>query len=405
MKNLIAIILLGSLTTIAGSALAQNENDKPTVDPEDAIIRLDPTASGLDIWSRLRDTSKDADREPGLIPTGRLRQPGVLSFFSLPLAFTPEDLIAADVDVAILGAPLDMGYRMRGARQGPTALRASIGVGRGSGSLPHLHTGVAWKRELVAVDYGDAPIDGLSTERSMPPVRKLVREIAETGAIPIVIGGDHSLEYPNVAAVSDVYGKKNVGVIHFDAHFDAGDSDGGHLISHGQPIRRLVDDGHILGKNYIQVGLRGYWPGEDGFKWMREQKMRYHTMAEIEHFGWDEVMEGVLNEANDGPEYLYISFDIDVLDPAYTPGTGTPESGGLTPREVFPLIRTLCSENNLVGFDLVELNPLVDPGYTTVLNSSMIVQECLTGIAMRKKGITERGYLDPLRLYDDAEEE
>ena len=129
MKNLIAIILLGSLTTIAGSALAQNENDKPTVDPEDAIIRLDPTASGLDIWSRLRDTSKDADREPGLIPTGRLRQPGVLSFFSLPLAFTPEDLIAADVDVAILGAPLDMGYRMRGARQGPTALRASIGVG------------------------------------------------------------------------------------------------------------------------------------------------------------------------------------------------------------------------------------------------------------------------------------
>jgi agmatinase len=129
--------------------------------------------------------------------------------------------------------------------------------------------------------------------------------------------------------------------------------------------------------------------------------MRYHTMAEIERDGWDAVMDRVLNEANDGPEYLYISFDIDVLDPSFTPGTGTPEPGGLTTREVFPLIRTLCSENNLVGFDLVELNPLVDPGYTTVLNSGRVVQECLTGIAMRKKGITDRGYYNPLTVEDD----
>jgi len=401
MKNSFFVAVLSSLVALPVVCMAQDES---AVDAEAAIIRLDPNAEGLDVWSQLRDTSNDAQREPGLIPTGRLRRPGVLSFFSLPLAFTPEDLKAANVDVAIMGAPLDMGFRMRGARQGPTALRASIGVSRGSGNLPHMHVGVAWKKELVAVDYGDAPLDGLSTERSMPPVRKLVREIAETGAIPIIIGGDHSLEYPNVAAITDVYGKTNVGVIHFDAHFDAGDSLGGHLISHGQPIRRLIDDGHILGKNYIQVGLRGYWPGEDGFKWMRENEMRYHTMAEIERYGWDAVMERVLDEANDGPEYLYISFDIDVFDPAYMPGTGTPESGGLTPREVFPLVRTLCSENNLVGFDLVELNPLVDPGYTTVLNSNMLVQECLTGIAMRKTGVTERGYLNPLTVGDDQDD-
>jgi agmatinase len=204
--------------------------------------------------------------------------------------------------------------------------------------------------------------------------------------------------------VADVYGKENVGVIHFDAHFDAGDNINGHLISHAQPIRRLIDDGHVLGKNYIQVGLRGYWPGEDGFNWMRENNMRYHTMAEIERHGWDAVMERVLDEANDGPEYLYISFDIDVLDPAYMPGTGTPESGDLTPREVFPLLRTLCSENNLAGFDLVELNPLVDPGYTTVLNSNRLVQECLTGIAMRKAGVTERGYLNPLTVDDEQDD-
>lgn len=401
MKIRLVFAAVVGLIALPVVCVAQDVGKAVAIDPEDAIIRLDPNAEGLDVWSQLRDTSDDAEREPGLVQTGRLNRPGVLSFFSLPLAFTPEDLEAAEVDVAILGAPLDTGYGMRGARSGPPALRKGLGQGRSGGSLPHMHVGVAWKKELVAVDYGDAPLDVLSVERSMPPVRKLVREIAETGAIPIVIGGDHSLEYPDVAGVADVYGKENVGVIHFDAHFDAGANRSGHLISHGQPIRRLIEDGHVLGKNYIQVGLRGYWPGEKGFNWMREHDMRYHTMAEIERHGWDAVMEQVLDEANDGPEYLYVSFDIDVLDPAFMPGTGTPVSGGLMPREVFPLVRTLCSENNLVGFELVELNPLVDPGYTTVLNSGMLVQECLTGIAMRKKGVTGRGYLSPLTVDDD----
>ncbi len=379
---------------------AQDEPDSDVAEPEDAVIRLDPNDPDINPWSQLRNTADDAQRDPGLIQIARIRRPGVLSFFGLPVALTQEDLRAAKVDIAFVGARVDMGVGMRGAGEGPAALRRSMG-NLGDGFLPHMHVGVAWRRELVAVDYGDAPIDILSVERSMPPVRRLVREIAETGAIPIVIGGDHSLEYPNVAGVADVYGKRNVGVIHFDAHFDAGDPISGHLISHAQPIRRLVDEGHILGRNYIQVGLRGYWPDEDGFRWMRENQFRYHTMAEIERDGWDVVMTRVLDEANDGPEYLYISFDIDVLDPAYTPGTGTPEPGGLTPREVFPLVRNLCTENNLVGFDLVELNPLVDPGYTTVLNANRIVQECLTGIAMRKKGLSERGYLNPLTSDDD----
>ena len=131
---------------------------------------------------------------------------------------------------------------------------------------------------------------------------------------------------------------------------------------------------------------------------MRENNFRYHTMVEIERDGWDAVMQRILAEANDGPEYLYVSFDIDVLDPAYASGTGTPEPGGLTTREVFPLVRALCTENNLVGFELVELNPLVDPGYTTVMNANRLVQECLTGIAMRKVGITDGAYLNPLTV-------
>ena len=246
----------------------------------------------------------------------------------------------------------------------------------------------------------------LSTERTVHAVRRFVREVASVTidggehVIPVIIGGDHSLMYPDVAALADVYGKGNVGVIHFDSHYDAGKYMFGHLIGHGQPVYRLINEGHVPGENFIQVALRGYYPDMDTFKWMREQGLRYHTMAEIELRGFAAVMEDVIREAGEGPEYLFISFDIDALDPAYMPGTGTPEPGGLTTREAFPIVRRLCAETNVVGFELVELAPLADPGYTTVLNSERIVRECLTGIAMRKKGITDRYYMNPLTSGD-----
>ena len=392
------LVLFGALIPIW---IVVGQDFTPSVfDRNDGSIPLNPNDPSFDPWSQLRDPANDPDREPGPFYPGRLRNTGVLTFFNLPIAINPADLTAGNVDVAILGAPLDMGVGMRGTAFGPGSLRESLGVS-GGGGLPHMHVGVAWKRELRVVDYGNSPIDRFSVERSMLPVRELVREIASTGALPLIIGGDHSLEYPDVAGVADIYGKENVGVIHFDAHYDAAtEGYSGHLISHAQPVFRLIEEGHVLGQNYIQVGLRGYWPGEDGFEWMRENNFRYHTMVEIERDGWDVVMQRILAEANDGPEYLYVSFDIDVLDPAYASGTGTPEPGGLTTREVFPLVRALCTENNLVGFELVELNPLVDPGYTTVMNANRLVQECLTGIAMRKTGITDGAYLNPLTVED-----
>lgn len=358
--------------------------------PESALIRLDPNADRLDPC-RPRDISRDPKRDPGPIGAN-----GALSFFGLPIAVTAEDLKAGKVDVALLGAPIDMGVGFRGAGEGPTAFRATRG---GGGSMEAM---INWRTELKAADYGDAPIDQFSIERSVPCVMRLVREIADAGAIPVIIGGDHSLEYPDVAALASKYGKENVGVIHFDSHYDAGpvSERRGHLITHAQPVRRLVDDGWILGKNYIQVGLRGSWPGPEGFEWMRKNAFRYHTMAEIERDGWPAVMTRVLREANDGPRNLFISFDVDVMDPAYTSGTGTPVPGGLTPREVFPLVRGLCAQQNMVGFDLVELAPTLDPGYTTALNAKQVVNECLTGIALRKKGLTDPRYLSPLTVDD-----
>jgi agmatinase len=330
---------------------------------------------------------------------------GIPTFFHLPIALTPEDLKAGKVEVAILGAYTDMSGGMRGAQHGPSAFRNSeVYGGWGSVGTPHMHVMLDPFEELVAVDFGDAPIDIMSTERSIHAIREFVRSAVEVEyapgkhVMPIIIGGDHSLMHPDVAALVDVYGNGNVGVIHFDAHYDAGKYGFGHLINHGMPVYRLIEEGLVPGKNFIQVGLRGYYPDEESFEWMRKNGFRYHTMTEVEQRGWDAVMEDVIEEANDGPEYLFISFDIDVIDPAFVPGTGTPEPGGLLPREAFPIVRRLCAESNVVGFELVELNPLVDPTYVSAMNANRVVRECLTGLAMRKKGLTGKHYLSPLTV-------
>ena len=374
------------------------------------VIPMDTDDITYDAWKLIRDNLSEG-REPG--PIDIQRQPfslgfnGIPTFFRLPVALTQADLKAGDVDVAFLGAHADMGLGVRGASQGPNALRASIGdyVAYGLGSMAHMGTLVNPFVEMTMVDYGDAPVDPLSTERTNESVRFMVREIAQvvredgSHVIPFIIGGDHSLAYPNIAGVTDVYGKGNVSVIHFDAHYDA-TMWFGHLSSHGSWVKRLIYEGHIPGKNWIQVGLRGYYPDADSFEWMREQEMRYHPMAEVEKRGWDAVLEDVIEEAREA-DHIFISWDVDVMDPAFVPGTGTPEPGGLLPREAFPIMRRLCAESNVIGVDIVELAPSRDPTYVSMLNVNRVVRECLTGIAMRKKGIDEAHYLSPLTI-DDA---
>jgi len=344
-------------------------------------------------WRAERPKSMDPKREDGPIALGRYDgEGGPPTFGGLPLALSKEDLIAGEVDVAILGAPLNMGsgWRDSGA-EATTAMRLQ---GWPIGSHDQ-YVQIAASKVLTIVDYGDVAIDNNSTERSMSHVREKVREIAQTGAVPVIIGGDHSLEYPNVAALADVYGKEKVSVIHFDSHYDAWWG-GAHLIGHGVPVYRLINEGHVRAADYIQVGLRSSGPGKSGFKWMREQGMRYHTMAEVEKRGWHAVLDRVVEEASEEGRKIHISFDIDVLDPAFATATGTPVPGGLNMREAITIVRRLCAESNVVSFDLVELHPALDPTYKTVLNSAFIVKACLTGLAMNKEGKTAEHYLSPL---------
>jgi len=356
-------------------------------------IPLNMESSEFNAWRLQRPRSMDPEREAGPVSLGRYDgYGGPPTFGGLPLALSKEDLVAGEVDVAILGAPLNMGSGWRDSGERATADLRLLGWPIGNRDQ---YVQVNAGEVLTIVDYGDVAIDNNSTERSMRHVREIVREIASTGAVPMIVGGDHSLEYPNVAGLADVYGKENVSVIHFDSHYDAWWG-GTHLIGHGYPVYRLINEGHVRAADYIQVGLRSGWPDKAGFNWMREQGMRYHNMAEVEQRGWPAVLDRVVAEASEEGRKLHISFDIDVLDPAFTVATGTPVPGGITMREAITIVRRLCAESNVVGFDLVELHPALDPTYKTTLNSAHIIKACLTGLAMNKEGMTAEHYLSPL---------
>ncbi|MDP5053385.1 MAG: agmatinase family protein, partial [Congregibacter sp.] len=317
-----------------------------------AAIPLNTESEDFNSWKLMNPKALATQREPGPINLSYYAgggRGGVQTFAGAPVAIYPEDLVAGDVEVAIVGAPLDMGSYYRGQRFGPQAMRTGyFGAGNDMATM------INPSKVLSIVDYGDIAIDNMSTELSVHHVRERVAEIAATGAIPFIVGGDHSLEYPDIAGLADVHGKGSFGVVHFDSHFDAGKGQA-HYITHGQPVYRAIKEGHVKAENFIQVGLRGPWPGDWGFEWMRNNGMRYHPMAEVEKKGWKQVMEDAVREAREGTEKLFISFDVDVLDPAFVPGTGTPVPGGLTMREAIPIVRALCTESEMIGFEIVEL--------------------------------------------------
>ena len=164
-----------------------------------------------------------------------------------------------------------------------------------------------------------------------------------------ILGGDHSITWPAATAVADVHGYGNVGIVHFDAHADTADIIDGNLASHGTPMRRLIESGAVPGTHFVQVGLRGYWPPQDTFEWMLEQGMTWHTMQEIWERGFKDVMRDAVAEALAKADKLYVSVDIDVLDPAHAPGTGTPEPGGITSADLLRMVRQLCYDHDVRG--------------------------------------------------------
>jgi agmatinase len=311
---------------------------------------------------------------------------GLGTFCKVELALTPEELRGADV--AIVGAPFDEGVSNRpGARFGPRAIRLVDNFAESPPARPHMLLGVDPFAELRVVDYGDAECVPAGLQQSHAAVERAVLDILEADAVPIVLGGDHSVAYPNLVAMAKRHGRGSVGVIQFDTHADTADIVWGVRLSHGTPMRLAVDEGWIRGDHFIQVGLRGYWPHAAEFDWMRTVGMRWHTIYEIEERGMGAVVDTVVAEARERlPELVYLIVDVDVLDPGWAPGTGTPEPGGLLPRELLTAVRRLCHELPIAGMEVVEVSPPYDPASVTALVAHRCVTEALSGIALRRKG-------------------
>jgi agmatinase len=305
------------------------------------------------------------------------------SFEKLPWAIDDESLRAAAADVAIVGAPLDDAVSSRpGARFGPRAIRmAPTTWGRDAWSI---QLGVEPYANLKVVDAGDAPVVPARLARGLRVIHEKVFRVAESGAIPIVLGGDHSITYPSAAAVARRVHPRKVGIVHFDAHADTGADQWGSLVGHGTPMRHLIDEGWVDARNFVQIGLRGYWPDKETFAWMREQGMRWHAMVEIEDRGAEAVVADAIEEALDGPECVYLSVDIDVVDPGMAPGTGTPEAGGMLARELLRAVRQIVGRVDLVGMDVVEVSPPYDHAELTAILAHRAVMEAISSLAARR---------------------
>jgi agmatinase len=305
---------------------------------------------------------------------------GGATFSKVPLVLDPAELSGADV--AIVGAPIDELVSNRpGARYGPRAIRLADPSGGSPPPRPNMDVGVDPFEVLTVVDYGDAEV----VPGDQAAIRRAVGEVAAAGAIPIVLGGDHSIAHPDVGAVAEALLPHAVGLVHFDAHADDADEVYGVKLSHGTPLRRLVEEGSLTGDRIVQVGLRGYWPDPPDFEWARQQGFRWFLMEEISERGMDAVMDDVVDIAR-GFDRLFLSFDIDVCDPAFAPGTGTPEPGGMTAREALRAVRRVAFEAGLAGMEVVEVSPPYDHAEITALLANRLVLEALSGLALRTLG-------------------
>ena len=312
------------------------------------------------------------------------------TYLGVPRASLRQPQSLAGSEAVIMGAPFDAGTSYRpGARFGPQAIRAADYLPH-SGYRPHLGLGVDPLGELGVVDIGDINMQQLDSEASLSRLMEACRAVSAAGAIPVVLGGDHTITYATAQGVAKHHGFGRVALIHFDAHADTGDSDGG-LWGHGTPMRRLILSGAVRGDRFLQIGLRGYWPDPPILEWMADQHMRWYEMTEVVERGLDACLTEALERSAADCDGVFLSVDVDVVDPGMAPGTGTPESGGLTSRQLLDAVRRIGMESRLLGMDVVEVAPPYDHADITALLGNRVVLETLSGTAVRRRADAATG--------------
>jgi agmatinase len=288
---------------------------------------------------------------------------GIATFMRLP--HIPR---AHELDVALIGIPYDGGTTYRpGPRFGPRHVREQSAIIRSWNPVLNLNP---FEKHRVA-DYGDLSTNPLSIDDTFERITSQLDEVLNTGARAVCVGGDHSILLPILRSVHKRFGP--VGLIQFDAHNDTWGGYFGSPHSHGTPVRRAIEEGLLVGKDVLQVGLRGQVYSKDDFAFGRHHGFRVITSEEF-HRGGLSPVERHLKKLGRRP--IYVTLDIDVVDPAFAPGTGTPQVGGLSSIQILELVRSLRGLN-LVGCDLVEVSPPYDTGEITSLLAANLLYELL----------------------------
>lgn len=379
--------LIGDLMTVSVELQYDPQRDM-------GAAPLNLSSERFNVEARLTpEALRDLEREPGPFSVHRYLYPqsGVPTFGGAKVAVWPEDLVAGNVDVAIVGVPSNMSSGRRDAGSGPDQMRALNTI-----ATPDVQSLIKPLDVLAVVDYGNFAINWLSTGLTSDHVTKMVAETAATGAVPMLVGGDTSMLYPGVAGVARHHGNASFGLLHFTAHSDA-DRDSDHLLTDRQAVFRLLDDGVVDGADTVQVGLRGPSVDIETLQWLRDQDVRYHTMAELERRGADNVFRRIRREVDRGPDAFFVSVDVSVLAAADMAAAGRLTSGGMQIDDVVNLIRHVCAAKDIVGFEITDLAPMMDTSLVSVLNSNAILNACLVGMAVRKAGLTP-DYVHPLAL-------
>ena len=291
---------------------------------------------------------------------------GIATFMRLPLAASAENL-----DVALVGVPWDGGTTNRaGARHGPREIRSQSSLMR----RVHHVDGISPYDVARVADVGDAPVNPIDLRDSLERIERFFVEIAGHGAIPITAGGDHLVSLPILRALA----REPLGLIHFDAHSDTNDRYfGDNPYTHGSPFRRAVEEGLLDPKRIVQIGIRGSIYHQSDYDFARAAGVRIVFMEEFVRRGTDEVMQEARAIVGAGP--VYVSYDIDSIDPGMAPGTGTPEIGGFSTREAQGLVRALRGLT-IVGADVVEVSPPFDVSGLTALAGATMMFELLCAI-------------------------
>jgi agmatinase len=296
---------------------------------------------------------------------------GIKTFMRLPHITTVKD-----IDFAIVGVPSDAGASFRtGQRAGPAAIRQISVLLRHHNPI----IGISPFEYVKGIDYGDLPVVPGYIEATDKKIEENLHPIINAGVIPILLGGDHAITLPELRAVARRHGP--IALLHLDSHSDTDDQYFGKPYNHGTPFRRAIEENLILTDKSIQLGLRGSTYSADHLNIPKQLGFEIVTAEEIQEIGISRLIDVVRTRIGDAK--VFLTFDIDFVDPAYAPGTGTPEVGGFTSRETLRIIRGL-KDLHFIGFDLVEVLPAKDPSEITALLAANIIYEFISIIAYNK---------------------